>query len=91
MLFDDANGSKVQGHLQFGQATCVDVNGNVVAGVTDRHLADEVFLKHSRIINRNTCLTAGISISFSGGGIDNVIGGNADPWTGGFVNVVVNF
>ncbi|WP_416881423.1 alginate export family protein [Marivita sp.] len=77
--------------VQFGQATRVDVNGNVVAGVTDSHLADDLFLEYSRIINRNTFLTAGISVSFPGAGIDNVIGGNADPWTGGFVNVVVNF
>ncbi|WP_292268160.1 alginate export family protein [Marivita sp.] len=77
--------------VQFGQATRVDVNGNVVAGVTDRHLADDLFLEYSRIINRNTFLTAGISVSFPGAGIDNVIGGNADPWTGGFVNVVINF
>jgi hypothetical protein len=77
--------------VQFGQATRVDVNDNVVAGVTDSHLADDLFLEYSRIINRNTFLTAGISVSFPGAGIDNVIGGNADPWTGGFVNVVVNF
>ena len=36
-------------------------------------------------------LTAGVSVSFPGAGIDNVIGGSADPWTGGFVNVVLNF
>lgn len=77
--------------VQFGQATRVDVNGNVVAGVTDSHLADDLYLEYSRIIIRNTFLTAGISVSFPGAGIDNVIGGNADPWTGGFVNVVVNF
>lgn len=76
--------------IQFGQATRVDVNGNVVAGVTDAHLADDVFLEYSRIINRNTFLTAGISVSFPGAGIDNVIGRSASPWTGGFINVVVN-
>ena len=69
----------------------MDVNGNVVAGVSDAHLADDLFLEYSRIINRNTFLTAGISVSFPGAGIDGVVGGNADPWTGGFVNVVVNF
>ena len=77
--------------VQFGQATRVDVNGNVVSGVTDRHLADDIFLEYSRIINRNTFLTAGVSVSFPGAGIDDVIGGSADPWTGGFVNVVINF
>lgn len=77
--------------VQFGQATRVDVDGNVVSGVTDRHLADDLFLEYSRIINRNTFLTAGMSVSFPGAGIDNVVGRDADPWTGGFINVVVNF
>jgi hypothetical protein len=76
--------------VQFGQATRVNVNGNVVSGVTDAHLAGDLFLEYSRIINRNTFLTAGVSVSFPGAGIDNVTGGSADPWTGGFVNVVVN-
>ena len=77
--------------VQFGQATRVTVNGNVVSGVTDNHLADDLFLEYSRIINRNTFLTAGVSVSFPGAGIDNVIGRSAEPWTGGFVNVVFNF
>ena len=77
--------------VQFGQATRVNVNGNVVSGVTDSHLSDDLFLEYSRVINRNTYLTAGVSVSFPGTGIDRVIGANADPWTGGFINVVVNF
>ena len=77
--------------VQFGQATRVDVNGNVVSGVDDGHLADDLFLEYSRVINRNTFLTAGLSVSFPGMGIDKVIGGKADPWTGGFINVVFNF
>lgn len=77
--------------IQFGQATRVDVDGNVVAGVTDAHLADDFFIEYSRILNRNTFLTSGLSVSFPGAGIDDVIGESADPWTGGFINVVVNF
>lgn len=77
--------------VQFGQATRVDVDGNVVSGVTHAHLADDLFLEYSRIINRNTFLTAGASISFPGAGIDDVIGGSADPWTGGFINIVFNY
>lgn len=77
--------------IQFGQATRLDASGNVITGVTDAHLSDDVFLEYSRIINRNTFLTAGVSVSFPGAGIDDVIGGDADPWTGGFVNVVINF
>ena len=77
--------------VQFGQATRVDIDGNVVSGVTDAHLADDVFLEYSRVINRNTFLTAGISASFPGSGINNVVSGDAPTWTGGFINVVVNF
>lgn len=77
--------------VQFGQATRVDINGNVVSGVSDKHLADDLFLEYSRIINRNTFLTAGVSVSFPGAGIDNAGGRSADPWTGGFINVVVNY
>jgi hypothetical protein len=77
--------------VQFGQATRVDVNGNVVSGVTNKHLSDDLFLEYSRIINPNTFLTAGVSVSFPGAAIDNVVGGSADPWTGGFINVVFNF
>lgn len=77
--------------IQFGQATRVDVNGNVVTGVTDRHLADDIFLEYSRVINRNTFLTAGFSASFPGAGVNDIVGGDAPVWTGGFVNVVVNY
>ena len=77
--------------VQFGQATRVDINGNVVAGVTDKHLADDLFLEYSRVINRNTFLTAGFSVSNPGAGNDNIVVGSAPNWTGGFVNVVINF
>ncbi|THD82438.1 hypothetical protein E7811_15460 [Aliigemmobacter aestuarii] len=83
--------NELRSPVQFGQATRVDVNGNVVSGVSDAHLADDLFLEYSRIINRNTFLTAGFSVSFPGAAIDNVVGTSADPWTGGFLNVVVNF
>jgi len=80
--------------LQFGQATRVETSGgdaNLVTGVTDYHLSDDVFLEYNRTINRNTFLTAGISASFPGKGIRDVIGGDAPVWLGGFVNVVVDF
>lgn len=77
--------------IQFGQATRVNLEGNVIAGVTDPHLADDLFLEWSRIVNRNTYLTAGLSVSWPGAGIDAVIGEKADPWTGAFVNVVLNY
>ena len=80
--------------IQFGQATRVDTTSgtaNVISGVTDAHLSDDLFLEYSRIINRNTYLTAGVSVSIPGTGIENVIVGDVPNWTGGFINVVFNF
>ena len=80
--------------IQFGQATRLDTSGggtNVFAGVTDGHLADDLFLEYFRAINRNTFLTAGVAVSFPGRGIKSIVGDDADPWTGAFVNVVFNF
>lgn len=91
LRYSHIRANELNSPVQFGQATRVDINGNLVSGVTDAHLADDLFLEYSRIINRNTFLTAGVSVSFPGAGIDNVIGQTADPWTGGFLNVVVNY
>jgi hypothetical protein len=91
LRYSHVRANELNSPVQFGQSTRVDINGNVITGVTDAHLSDDVFLEYSRIINRNTFLTAGVSASFPGAGIDNVVGGNAPTWTGGFVNVVINF
>jgi hypothetical protein len=91
LRYSHIRANELNSPIQFGQATRVDINGNVVSGVTDAHLADDLFLEYSRIINRNTFLTAGVSVSFPGKGIDNVVGGDTGSWTGGFINVVFNF
>lgn len=86
--------NELRSPIQFGQATRVDTTGgaaNVVSGVTDAHLSDDFFLEYSRILNPNTYLTAGVSVGVPGAGIRNVAGGRADVWSGGFVNLVVNF
>lgn len=80
--------------IQFGQATrVVEANGvpNVIAGVTAKHLADDIFLEYNRVLNPNAYLTAGFSLSFPGPGANSVVSADAPLWTGGFVNVVVNF
>lgn len=80
--------------IQFGQGTRVETSGDVpslVSGVTDYHLSDDVFLEYNRVVNANTFLTVGLSVSFPGRGMDAVVGGDAPAWTGGFANVVVNF
>lgn len=80
--------------LQFGQATRVELeNGTstVISGVSDAHVSDDFFIEYNRVIDPNTFLTAGLSVSVPGRGIRLVAPGNTPAWTGGFVNVVVNY
>ena len=86
--------NQLRSPIQFGQATRVEqANGGpaLVSGVTHPHLADDVFLEYTRVVNRNTFVTAGVSASFPGKGIDRAFGRKAPVWIGGFVNVVVNY
>lgn len=69
----------------------IDGTPTPVAGVGDRHLADDIYLEYSRIINPNTYLTAGASISMPGKGMDAMTKEKSPNWLGGFVNVIVNF
>ncbi len=80
--------------VQFGQATRVDFGDGVptvISGVTEAHLSDDFFIEYSHVINRNTFLTAGFSISFPGSGIRTTVAGETPEWTGGFLNVVINY
>ncbi|RBI84282.1 hypothetical protein DRV85_12625 [Rhodosalinus halophilus] len=52
---------------------------------------DRPHLSDDRIINRTTFLTAGFSVSVPGEGIAGAFAGGVPNWTGGFINVVVNF
>ena len=85
--------NELRSPVQFGQATRFEIAGgdNIVAGVTDPHLADDVFLEYSRIVNRNTYLTAGVSASFPGKGLELAAQRELPVWLGGFVNVVINY
>ena len=85
--------NELRSPVQFGQATRFEIAGgdNIVAGVTDPHLADDVFLEYSRIINRNTYLTTGVSASVPGKGLELAAGRDLPVWWGGFVNVVINY
>lgn len=86
--------NELRSPIQFGQATRFDTTGgtaNLLAGVSNAHLADDFFLEYNRVINRNTFLTAGVSVSIPGAGIRSLFPGDDPIWSGGFVNVVVNF
>jgi len=85
--------NELRSPVQFGQATRFDLStgAGIVAGVTDAHLADDVFLEYFRVINKNMFLTAGVSASFPGRGLELVVPDTPPVWLGGFVNVVVNY
>jgi hypothetical protein len=88
------NANQLASPLQFGQATRIVADGDnpaVIAGVISKHLSDDIFLEYTRQLNRNTYLTAGYSVSFPGKGITSITTDKMPTWTGGFVNVVVNF
>jgi len=91
--FAHIRANELRSPIQFGQATRFDLidADNVIAGVTDPHLADDFFVEYFRVINQNTFLTAGISASVPGEGLELVVKDDMPVWLGGFVNVVVNF
>lgn len=86
--------NELRSPIQFGQATRLDLTedlGSVVAGVTDPHLSDDAFIEYTRVLTPNIFLTGGFSLSAPGDGIKIAAGGSAPVWTGGFVNIVVNY
>jgi hypothetical protein len=87
--------NELRSPIQFGQATRFEFadsdRDNIVAGVTDPHLSDDIFLEYNRIINRNTFLTAGVAASFPGKGLELAANTDLPVWWGGFVNVVINY
>ncbi|WP_128893195.1 hypothetical protein [Erythrobacter sp. HKB08] len=86
--------NELRSPIQFGQATRLEISddlGSVISGVTANHLADDFFVEYTRVLTPNIFLTGGFSISVPGKGIENAFGGDAPAWTGGFVNVVMNF
>jgi hypothetical protein len=93
LRYSHIRANELRSPVQFGQATRFEIAGgdNIVAGVTDPHLADDIFLEYARIVNRNTYLTAGVSASFPGKGLELAAGGDLPVWLGGFVNLVINY
>lgn len=84
--------NRLRSPIQFGQATRVETVGgaaNVVAGVTDPHLADDVFLEYNRVLGPQVFLSAGVAVSFPGRGIRQVTASSSN-WTGAYVNLVFN-
>lgn len=84
--------NELRSPLQFGQATRVEiVDGvpSVVAGVNHPHLADDVFIKYTRVVDRNTFVTLGYSASVPGAANKRLLNGRAPVWSGWLANVVL--
>ena len=78
--------------LQFGQVTRLDPDSlTLISGVTDSHLSDDVYVEYTRVLTPAAYLTGGLGVSFPGDGTRQQRGGISDVWTGGFVNLVVQF
>lgn len=77
--------------LQYGQGTRLDGDSSLLSGVTDPHLSDDLYVEYTRVLTPNAFLTAGASISFPGEGIQELRGGDADVWSGAFVNLALRF
>ncbi|EZH72352.1 hypothetical protein ATO12_23145 [Aquimarina atlantica] len=84
---------QLQSPIQFGQAARVEFSDGiptVVAGVTNKHLADDFFIEYNKVITQNIYVNAGFSLSIAGKGIENIVG-DTSLWTGAFLNVVFNY
>lgn len=80
--------------LQFGQGTRTDFadgSSAVLAGVTDPHLSDDLFIEYLRIASPRLYLGAGLSVSVPGRGIRSVVPGNTPNWIGAYANVVFSY
>ena len=79
--------------IQFGQgARTIEVDGKSyeITGVTDPELSDDFFIEYGRTLTPNAFLTAAFAVSFPGEGIREITDKDT-VWSGGFVNLVVNF
>lgn len=86
--------NQLRSPIQFGQATRIDFSHSspsMIVGVANHHLSDDIFLEYNRAVGANIYLTAGVSVSIPGRGIDSVVPTKAPYCPGGFVNVVFNF
>ena len=71
------------------KATC----GNLGSGIclTDANLYHDLFTFYNRISNQNTFPNVGLAMGFTGARTYSLVCGNAPNWTGGLVNVIIDF
>ena len=70
------------------RTTCKNLGSDFC--LTGANLSDDLFLFYNRISSRNTFLSVGLAMGFTGARTCSMVGGNTPSWTGGFVNVIIN-
>lgn len=75
--------------IQFGQATRFDSDdgSTLVAGVTDAHLSDDLFLEFNLPLSQRLFLSSGASLSAPGRGIRRVFPSSDPLWSGAYVTL----
>ena len=79
--------------IQFGQGSrIIEAGGRSyqITGVTNAHLSDDFFIEYNRELTPNAFLTAAFAFSLPGEGIRSITRSD-EVWSGGFINVVVDF
>jgi hypothetical protein len=79
--------------LQFGQATRPSLDfgdDGLIAGVTKRHLSNDILIEYTRLLSQNIFMTGGVGHSWTGSGLRTLTPGLKD-WTGAFLNLVVQY
>jgi hypothetical protein len=79
--------------LQFGQATRPSLDfgdDGLITGVTKRHLSNDFLIEYTRLLSKNVFMTGGLGHSWTGSGLRSLTPGLKD-WTGGFLNLVVQY
>ncbi len=86
------NVNELKSPIQFGQASRLDFSdgiSTVISGVTQRHLADDMFIEYTYIASQSTYVTLGISKSIAGDAITSTTDSYLPHWIGGFANIVM--
>lgn len=87
------NVNNLRSPIQFGQATRPNFDlgaPGLVAGVTKRHLSDDILIEYTRIVSQNVFVTAGFAHSWAGSGLKTVTT-RLKGWSGAFLNVVLQY
>jgi hypothetical protein len=84
---------QVNSPLQFGQAGRIEASGGepqLVAGVPNAHLSDDLYCEYTRMLTTHVFLTTGVAVSFPGRGYRDLVD-NSKTWVGGLANLTMKY